>query len=413
VFYFAPMAMAERAGRLRGGRVDLSDPANWVDAVPHEGFDWLREHEPVSFHRRPDGTDFCALTRYEDIANAGKDWKTFSSLRGFTIDDAVGGSELMMTSMDPPRHDHLRRLVNQGFTPRRVAKLEDHVRSIATGLIDNVAETGECDFVVDLAAELPLQVILEMIGVPKEDRKQVFQWSNTMLGLDDPEYGNSQEKAQQAAMEMYMYWEWLSHQAERDRNDDMIQALLDAELEGGEKLTSMDIDAFLLLLVVAGNETTRNLIAGGMRTLFDNPDQWHLLLERPELLTTGVEEMLRYISPVMYFRRTATRDVEISGTTVPEGSRVTLWFIAANRDAGQFPDPHRFDVTRTPNDHVAFGAGGPHYCLGANLARLEIRIGFEELLKRLPDIELSGDPQRLRSNFISGIKHMPVKFSPA
>src|SRR5438105_5062385 len=213
-------------------------------------------------------------------------------------------------------------------------------------------------------------------------------------------------------MEMYMYWEWLSHQAERDRKDDLIQALLDAELEGGEKLTSMDIDAFLLLLVVAGNETTRNLIAGGMYTLFQNHEQWGMLLERPELLVTGGEEMLRYISPVMYFRRTATRDVEIAGTTVPEGSRVTLWFIAANRDGNEFPEPHRFDITRQPNEHVAFGAGGPHYCLGANLARLEIRIMFEELLRRLPDIDQAGDISRLRSNFISGIKHMPVTFAP-
>jgi cholest-4-en-3-one 26-monooxygenase len=406
------MAMAEHAERLEKGRVDLADPDNWVQAVPHEGFDWLRENEPASYHTKPDGTDFFALTRYEDVCLAGKDWKTFSSLRGFTIDDAVGGSELMMTSMDPPRHDSLRRLVNQGFTPRRVAALEDHVRRIASELIDNVAKRGECDFVVDLAAELPLRVILDMIGVPPEDNHRVFRWSNTMLGLDDPEYGNSQEKAQQAAMEMYMYWEWLSRQAERARNDDMIQALLDAELEGGEKLTSMDIDAFLLLLVVAGNETTRNLISGGMYTLFQNPGQWQALLERPELLVTGVEEMLRYISPVMYFRRTATQDVELSGTTVPEGSRVTLWFIAANRDPRRFSDPHRFDIARTPNDHVAFGAGGPHYCLGANLARLEIRIMFEELLKRLPDIEQAGDPARLRSNFISGIKHLPVRFSP-
>jgi cholest-4-en-3-one 26-monooxygenase len=348
------------------------------------------------------------------VVAAGKDWKTFSSLRGFTIEDAVGGAELMMTSMDPPRHDSIRRLVNQGFTPRRVIKLEEHIRDIATRLIDHVAPRGECDFVVDLAAELPLQVILEMIGVPQSDRHKVFEWSNTMLGNQDPEYGNSDmAKVQQAAMEMYMYWEWLSHQAERERDDDLIQALLDAELEGGEKLTSMDIDAFLLLLVVAGNETTRNLISGGMRTLFDYPEQWQLLLERPELLVTGVEEMLRYISPVMYFRRTATQDVELSGTTIPEGGRTTLWFIAANRDPREFPDPHRFDITRQPNEHVAFGGGGPHFCLGAHLARLELSVLFETLSRRMPNIELAGNLRRLRSNFINGIKEMPVRFDRA
>ena len=395
-------------------RLDLADPDNWVPAVPHPGFDWLRERDPVSHHTKPDGTDFYALVRYQDVVAAGKDWRTFSSARGFTIDDAMGGAELMMASMDPPKHDIIRRLVNQGFTPRRVIKLEEHIRGIATELIDRVAPRGESDFVVDLAAELPLQVILEMIGVPHSDRHKVFEWSNTMLGNQDPEYGNSDmAKVQQAAMEMYMYWEWLSHQAERDRDDDLIQALLDAELEGGEKMTSMDIDAFLLLLVVAGNETTRNLISGGMRTLFEYPEQWQLLLERPELLVTGVEEMLRYISPVMYFRRTATRDVQFGDTTIPEGGRTTLWFIAANRDPREFPDPHRFDITRQPNEHVAFGAGGPHYCLGANLARLEIRIMFEELLRRLPDIEQAGEESRLRSNFISGIKHLPVRFMPA
>jgi cholest-4-en-3-one 26-monooxygenase len=401
--------MAERA-ELEG--LDLADPDNWVEQVPHDGFDWLRENDPVSYHVMPDGADFYALTRYQDVVAVGKDWKAFSSLRGFMIEDAQGGSELMMVSMDPPRHDAIRRLVNQGFTPRRVVKLEDHIRQITTELIDHVAPRGQSDFVIDLAAELPLRVILQMIGVPQSDRHRVFEWSNTMLGSQDPEYGNSQDKALQAAMEMYMYWEWLSHQAERERDDDLIQALLDAELEGGEKLTNQDVDAFLMLLVVAGNETTRNLISGGMYTLLQERPQWELLLERPELLATGVEEMLRYISPVMYFRRTATRDVEIAGTTVPEGARTTMWFIAANRDPAVFPDPHRFDVTRQPNEHVAFGAGGPHYCLGANLARLEIRIMFEELPKRLPDIEQAGEPARLRSNFISGIKHLPVSFAP-
>ncbi|MFN2543854.1 MAG: cytochrome P450 [Actinomycetota bacterium] len=404
------MATSERVESP--SRVDLGNPDNWVEGVPHDGFDWLREHEPVSLHSKG-GSDFYALVRYEDVVAAGKDWKTFSSLKGFTIEDAVGGAELMMTSMDPPRHDSIRRLVNQGFTPRRVIKLEEHIREIGTELIDRIAPKGQADFVVDLAAELPLQVILEMIGVPESDRHKVFEWSNTMLGNEDPEYGNSMEKATQAAMEMYMYWEWLSHQAERDRNDDLIQALLDAELDGGEKLTRMDIDAFLLLLVVAGNETTRNLISGGMYTLFQNPGQWQRLLERPELLVTGVEEMLRYIAPVMYFRRTATHDVEIGGSVIPEGGRVALWFIAANRDPNEFPDPHRFDVTRQPNEHVAFGAGGPHYCLGANLARLEIRIMFEELLRRMPDVEQAGEISRLRSNFISGIKHMPVRFTPS
>jgi cholest-4-en-3-one 26-monooxygenase len=411
VFFFAPMTM--RVEPVQAERLDLGDPDNWIDGVPHEGFDRLRDHEPVSYHRLRNGTDFYALTRYADVLAAGKDWRTFSSKGGPMIDDTAGSaSELMMTGMDPPRHDAIRRLVSQGFTPRRVAKLEDHIRAVAVSIIDGVAAKGECDFVVDVAAQLPLQVILELVGVPQDERQRVFQWSNAMIGLDDPEYGNDRVTVENAGMEMFMYWEWLSSQAERARNDNLIKALLDAELEGGEKLTNMDVDAFLLLLVVAGNETTRNLISGGMFSLFQNPAQWELLLARPELFSTGVEEMLRYISPVMYFRRTATRDVEMSGVTIPEGGRVALWFIAANRDPAVFPQPHRFDVTREPNEHVTFGPGGPHYCLGSNLARLETRIMFEELLKRLPDIEQAGEPVRLRSNFISGIKHLPVRFTP-
>ena len=403
--------MATRAGRRRSERLDLGDPDNWLAGVPHGGFDRLRELEPVSRHRLRDGTDFYALTRYEDVVTAGKDWRTFSSRGGPMIDDTAGaGSELMMTGMDPPRHAAIRRLVSQAFTPRRVAVLEDHIRATATEIIDRVAPGGECDFVVDVAAELPIQVILEMVGVPQDERQRVFEWSNAMIGLDDPEYGNDRVKVETAGMELFMYWEELSRKAER--KDGLIRALLDAELEGGEKLTAMDVDAFLLLLVVAGNETTRNLISGGMYTLFQNPSQRELLRDRPELLATGVEEMLRYISPVMYFRRTATRDVEVSGTTIPEGGRVALWFIAANRDPEVFDDPHRFDVTREPNDHVTFGPGGPHFCLGANLARLEIRIMFEGLMRRLPDIEQAGEPSRLRSNFISGIKHLPVRFTP-
>ena len=395
---------------MKATHIDLYDPDEFVDGTPIEGFDWLREHEPLSWHPAGDHGGFWSLVRFEDCYNAGRDWQTFSSARGALIEDATGGSELMMLNMDPPMHTKLRSLVNKGFTPRRVASLEDSVREIAAGLIDQHLPKGEADF-VDIAEDLPLQVIAEMLGVPHEDRRKVITWSNTMVGLDDPEYGTSIEGATQAAMEMYMYWEWLCEQRREHRREDLISALLESEVEG-QKLSNVEIDVFLLLLAVAGNETTRNLISGGMDQLLQNPGQWQRLLERPELLHTGVEEMLRYITPVMHFRRTATRDVEMHGQTIKQGDKVVLWYIAANRDPKMFPEPHRFDVGRSPNEHIGFGTGGPHFCLGANLARLEIRIMFEELLKRVPDIEPAGPAAHLRSNFINGIKHLPVKFAP-
>ncbi len=394
---------------MKATQLDLYDPDAFVAAVPHDGFDWLREHEPLSLHHDYEGNPFWALVRYHDLVAAGRDWSTFSSARGVLVEEPVGGMELMMLNMDPPKHTQLRSLVNKGFTPRRVAALEDHIREIARDLIDNAIACGDCDFVTQIAADLPLRVIAEMVGVPAEDRQRVFDWSNTMVGNQDPEYGNSIEKATQAAMEMYMYWEWLAGQRRAERREDLISALLEAEVEG-QQLTNVEIDAFLLLLTVAGNETTRNLISGAMLTFFENRAQWERLLERPELLVTGVEEMIRYITPVMYFRRTATRDVEIHGRTLREGEKLTLWYIAANRDPEVFPEPHRFDVGRTPNMHIGFGTGGPHFCLGANLARLEIRVMFEELLARVPDMEQTGPAERLRSAFINGIKHLPVRF---
>lgn len=250
-----------------------------------------------------------------------------------------------------------------------------------------------------------------MLGVPMEERHAVFDWSNEMVGHEDPEYGTTGERPLQAAMEMFSFAGNLAAQRRLQPRDDLISVLLEAEVDS-KKLTEMEFNVFFLLLAVAGNETTRNLISGGMLTLFEHPEQRARLLEGPALIPTAVEEMLRWIAPVMYFRRTATHDTEIRGQRIRDGEKVTMYYIAANRDEDVFPDADTFDVGRDPNNHVAFGGGGPHFCLGASLARLEIRIMFEELLRRLPDMELAGPPARLRSNFISGIKHIPVKFTP-
>jgi cholest-4-en-3-one 26-monooxygenase len=318
--------------------------------------------------------------------------------------------QLMMLNMDPPKHTKVRALVNKGFTPRMVARLELRLRAITNQIIDNVAARGQCDFVTEIAAELPLQAIAELMGIPLADRHKVFEWSNRLIGLDDPEYNPSHDDGKLAAAEMYLYANQLAAERRDRPGDDLVSVLMTAEVEG-ERLTELEFDLFFLLLAVAGNETTRNLISGGMLALIEHPDQRARLLANPSLMPIAVDEMLRWVSAVIEFRRTATRDTELRGQTIRAGDKVLIYYISANRDEEVFPEPDRFDVGRTPNDHLAFGIG-EHFCLGSNLARLEIRVMFEELLRRLPDIELAGPVDRLRSNLINGIKRMPVVFTP-
>jgi cholest-4-en-3-one 26-monooxygenase len=275
-----------------------------------------------------------------------------------------------------------------------------------------VAKDGEIDFVVDIAAELPLEVIAEFIGVPNEERHKIFEWSNRMVGSEDPEYIVSEEEVFNAQVEMFMYAQALAEKRRADPADDIITALLSAEVDG-ESLSDMDFNLFFLLLSVAGNETTRNAIAHGMNAFLENPDQWDLLVSDPVRHIPGtVEEILRWASPVMYYRRNCTKDTVVGGETIKEGDKISLWYISANRDEDVFEDPFRFDITRDPNNHIAFGGGGPHFCLGAQLARLEIRMLFEEMAIRYPRLEALGPPDRLRSNFIGGIKHLPVRLHP-
>ncbi len=401
---------------MKLAEVDLISPDIFVEGVPHETFKLLRAQAPVFFHAEPQGPGFWALTKYDDVVAVSMDSATFSSARrGTNIADPPNGAlaviQTMMLNMDPPRHTKHRRLVNKGFTPKMIHAMEPHVRQIATQIIDAVARKGECDFVMEVAAELPLQVIVEMMGVPVADRHQVFEWSNRMIGFDDPEYAASNEDGKLASLEMFAYANQLAVERRWLPRDDLVSVLMEAEVDG-DKLTEGQFDAFFLLLAVAGNETTRNLISGGMLALMEHPQERARLQADASLMPTAVEEMLRWVTPVIYFRRTASRDTVIRGQTVREGDKVVMYYVSANRDEEAFAEADRFDVGRTPNDHVAFGAGGTHFCLGANLARLEIRILFEELLRRLPDMAPAGPVQRLRSNFISGIKHMPVRFTP-
>jgi cholest-4-en-3-one 26-monooxygenase len=398
--------------------VDLSNLDTFVERVPHDQFELLRREAPVFWQPATDHfPGYWCVTKHADIRTISADWADYSSERGgITIyegtEESLEQQRMMMLTMDPPKHTKLRLLVNKGFTPRMIGRLDQHIHDVAREIVDRVSEAGECDFVVDIAAELPLQVIAEMMGVPHEDRHQLFDWSNRMIGSEDPEYAVSDAEAMEAATEMFMYANELAAKKRANPSDDIISALLQAEVEG-EQLTDLEFDLFFELLAVAGNETTRNLISHGMHFMFETPDAWRALLADRSLLPTAVDEMLRYASPVMYMRRTAQRDIELRGEVIKEGDPVALWYISGNRDEEVYDRPNEFDITRSPNDYVVFGGGGPHFCLGANLAKLEIRVMFEELLDRLPDIQLAGDVQRLRSNFINGIKHMPVTFSPA
>jgi cholest-4-en-3-one 26-monooxygenase len=326
--------------------------------------------------------------------------------------DEIAQQGLMMLNMDPPLHTRYRRLVNKGFTPRMVRDLEESIHRAADSIIDEVIETGEADFVTQISAELPLQVIAELLGVPQEDRHRMFEWSNRMVGNEDPEYQDQTELAMTSAMELYAYASELFAKKRIDPHADLMSALTTVEIEG-ERLSDMELELFFLLLTVAGNETTRNLMSGAMHAFFQNPEQWQRLLDDRSLLPSAVDEMLRFVTPVMNFRRTAMVDTELSGTKIAAGDKVVFFHASANRDQDIFTDPDSFDVGRDPNPHIAFGGGGPHFCLGTNLARMEIRVMFEHLLDRMPDIRQDGEVQRLQSQFINGVKHIPVAFSPS
>jgi cholest-4-en-3-one 26-monooxygenase len=397
--------------------VDLSDSRSFVDGVPHAWLAHQRAQSPVFWQDEPGGPGFWVVTKYDDCVTVNRDFERFSSAARGTMpfelgDDEVAQQSLMMLNMDPPLHTRYRRLVNKGFTPRMVRDLEESIHRSTDAIIDGIIEKGEADFVTDISAELPLQVIAELLGVPQEDRHRMFNWSNRMVGHEDTEYQLEADMALGAAMELYAYAAELFGKKRVDPHADLMSALTEVEVEG-ERLSDLELELFFLLLTVAGNETTRNLMSGAMHAFFENPGQWQRLLADRSLLPSAVEEMLRYVSPVMNFRRTAMCDTTLSDTAISEGDKVVFFHCSGNRDEDIFTDPDVFDIGRDPNPHIAFGGGGPHFCLGANLARMEIRVMFEHLLDRVPDIHQDGAIQRLQSQFINGVKHLPVAFSPS
>ena len=407
--------------------IDLTDLDRWVQGVPHEWFALLRDRAPCFWQDEPGGgRGFWSLTRYDDVVAGSKDWETFSSARGGTslmdLTPEQVEARMSMLDADPPYHTRLRSIVNKAFTPRAISAYEERIRELVREILDRAFEQEAFDYVAEISMETPMWVLCEIMGTSVEDRRHLIRLGDAMLGNTDPdlageytfgqadlsEYANLPFSSP-AALAMFEYGHELAAQRRKEPRNDITTRLIEADVDG-DRLTEHEFDLFFLLLVTAGNETTRHIISHGTHALLSNRGEIDRLLADPSLVPTAVEEVLRWGSSLLHFRRTASRDVELHGETIRENDKVLLWYISANRDETQFPDPLRFDVGRVPNKHVAFGLGGPHFCLGAHLARLELRVFLEELLPHLPHLELAGEPERLRSNFFHGIKRMPVLY---
>jgi len=400
--------------------IDLADLGLFQRGIPHEVFARLRGAAPVV--RNPGGDDgFWSLLLHADVSAVNRDSRRFSSeRRGIMMFDqtSLEGPEQprMMIEIDPPRHTRYRRLVNRGFTPRMVATLEPRMREIARGAVETVLRDGSFDFATRLANRLPVQVICELTGVPASDQGTVEELSDRIqAGAAQGATGAGIATAEIA--ELCAYANRLADAKRKQLAggrppDDIVTTLLSADVDG-QALSPSEFGLFFLLLAVAGNETTRTALSGGALAFAEHPEQWARLRAHPELLPSAVEEILRWTSPILYMGRTATEDVEIRGEKIRDGERVVLWYASANFDEGVFADPLRFDVARTPNEHVAFGAGGPHFCLGANLARLELRVMLGELLPRVAELRLAGPVVHAGSNFSNGILSLPLEIAPA
>lgn len=409
--------------------VDLTDLDVWERGVPHDWLALLRRDAPVFWQPETEGSGFWALTRYEDVVRVAKEWETFSSELGGTSLQDLTPEELAarrsMIDTDPPPHTRMRALVNKGFTPRVVNAYEERIRGLAREIIGRAVERGEFDWVESVAAELPMWVFSEIMGLPVEDRRLIIELGDKLLGNTDPEVVGEEYVAERAlkdpalrklpfsspfALDLIEYGRKLGEARRHDPRDDITTKLVEAELDGS-RLSEQEFGTMFILLTTAGNETTRHTISLGLVDLLTHPEELERLVADPTLAATAADELLRRAHPVHHFRRTATKDVVVHGRRIARGDKVTIWYAGANYDDRQFPDPYRLDVGRTPNKHVTFGLGGPHFCLGAHLAKLEIRVWLEEILPHLPRLELTGEPVRLRSNFFNGVKRLPVRIA--
>ena len=394
--------------------IDLISQDQWTKGIPHEQFMWLRREAPAFWHESDDPAvpGFWALTRHADVQAANRDIERFSSQRGGVFLNVQTDEQRdlfrSIIETDRPEHTRLRRLVNRGFTPRAITQFEASYRQAVRGVLADVVARGTFDWVTEVATVLPAFAISELLGVPVEDRSQVTAWTNTISGANDPEFAveGDADAPMNAAIALYTYGTQLAEQRRAEPQDDIVTSLI-TEVDD-DALGAHEFEIFVLALAVAGNETTRTAMSQGMLALLDNPDQMALLRSDPGIAPTAADEIIRWSTPIVYFRRTATCDLNMHGVTIREDDPVALYFLSANYDDAVFEDPHQFDVTRAPNPHVSFGGGGPHHCLGAHLARFEISVLLEELLAHAGSIEQAGDAVRLRSSWINGLKHLPV-----
>ena len=394
-------------------RIDLLSPESFAHGQPHEQFAWLRANDPVHWHEEPNGRGFWAVTRYRDVKTIGRDPGTFSSTPTIMIPDGQGGLEVgdhqMMLTMDPPRHTGYRKLVAPEFIPKAAKSMRPRIEALAAKIIDGVAPRGECDLVEDVAGLMPSYVIADMLGIPHEDGVALYRLTETIHAAPE---SLPEGAALGAVLEMFNYAREVWERKRSEPADDLATLIARASVDGAD-LDLIDFNLFFLLLVDAGGDTTRNLVAGGMDALFGDRSQLEWLRSDIDArLGVAVEELLRWISPVVYMRRTAMHDAELAGTAIKAGDKVVMYYGSANRDPDAFgPTADQLDLQRSPNEHVAFGGGGPHFCLGAHIARVEIHALLRELLTRLDTIEPAGPTEWLPSTFISGPKHLPVRFT--
>jgi len=402
---------------------DIVSPDLYTQGVPHSTFKRLRDEDPVSWCDEDDGSGFWSLTRYDHVIEASRTPEVFSSAQGIRLEEMTPEeleARKTMMEMDRPEHTTYRRLVNPPFAPRSVNAYDAMLRELTRQVIDEVKQETEFDFVEKIARQLPMRMLGKLLGVPDEDGPWLVKTGDALIGNTDPEFtdhpvglSDTDEFRLMPFRSPYSYklFEYAEKQAARRREnpqDDLTTRLLEPTRDG-QRLDDNTFKNLFALLVAAGNDTTRYTMAAGMHALIHHPEQMAELRDHPELMPTAAEEMLRWGTVTMHFRRTATQDYDLGGKTIKAGDKVVLWFMAADYDERQFPEPYAFDIKRTPNEHMAFGLKSPHKCLGEHLARLEIKVLFEELLPQLASIEINGEVERLRSNFISGIKHLPVR----
>jgi cytochrome P450 len=414
--------------------VDLASPDTFAEGIPHEFFARMRREQPVFWHpEKAPNSGFWAVTKFDDLVTVHKEWERFSSALGHVGLEELQPDELevrrSMLETDPPKHTRLRRIVSPLFTPRAVGQYEGYARDLARDVLDEAlpaapGESVELDFLKAIAEPFPINVLVRILGASPGDAQKLVDLGDRMIANTDPDYSDAVVDREDtskyrllafrspAAAELFEYGEWLAAKRRAEPQADLVSRLVHAEVDG-DRLTDREFSNFFTLLVIAGYETTRQTIAHTMLALIEHPTELAHLQEDPSLLPTAVEEFIRWATPVLQFRRTAARDTELRGVPIARGDKVVMWYVSANFDEDAFDDPYRFDVARAPNDHAAFGSGGPHFCLGAYLAKLEVRVMFEELLPRLAAAETTGPVRRIRSSFVNGYKTMPLRLRAA